>query len=126
MIFKNARASILTNGFRSKYFQISRSMRQGCPISHLLYILQAEPLACAIRNNENIIGIPVPYTDPSPYHIPIQTLENKLRLNWFLMLMTPNFSTAQKNQYEKQLKLQKNLKRHQEQKFIKQKQSDYI
>ena len=33
-----------------------------------------------------------------PYHIPIQTLENKQRLNWFLMLMTPNYSVAQKNQ----------------------------
>ena len=33
-----------------------------------------------------------------PYHIPIHTLENKQRLNWFLMLMTPNYSVAQKNQ----------------------------
>ena len=27
MIFKNAKSSILTDGFRSKYFQMSRSMR---------------------------------------------------------------------------------------------------
>ena len=64
MIFKNAKTSIMTNGFRSKYFQISRSMRQGCPISPLLYILQAEPFACAIRKNDNIIGIHLPYNDP--------------------------------------------------------------
>ena len=63
MIFKHAKASILTNGFRSKYFTISRSMRQGCPISPLLYMLQAEPLACAIRKNRNIIGITLPYSD---------------------------------------------------------------
>ena len=69
MIFRNAKASILTNGFRSKYFEISHSMRQDWSIRPLLYILQAEPLACAIRKNENIIGI--------PYHIPIQILENK-------------------------------------------------
>ena len=49
MIFKEAKTSILTNGFRSTYFRISRSMRQGCPVSPLLFILQAEPLACAIR-----------------------------------------------------------------------------
>ena len=65
MIFKHARTSVLTNGFRTSYFQISRSMRQGCPISPLLYILQAEPLACAIRKNENIIGISLPYINPA-------------------------------------------------------------
>ena len=64
MIFNHAKASILTNGFRSKYFIISCSMRQGCPISPLLYILQAEPLACAIRKNRNIIVITLPYSDP--------------------------------------------------------------
>ena len=64
MIFKNAKTSILTNGFRTSYFKISRSMRQGCPISPLLYILQAEPLACAIRKNQIIIGIPLPYINP--------------------------------------------------------------
>ena len=51
--------------FQSKYFKISRSMRQGCPISPLIYILQAEPLACAIRCNNKIKGYPLPfiYTD---------------------------------------------------------------
>ncbi|MEW8548721.1 MAG: reverse transcriptase family protein, partial [Candidatus Thiodiazotropha sp.] len=61
MIFKHAKTSILTNGFRSSFFKISRSMRQGCPVSPLLFILQAEPLACAIRKNRDIKGIPLPY-----------------------------------------------------------------
>ena len=38
-------------------------MRQGCPVSPLFFILQAEPLACAIRNNSNIIGFPLPNTE---------------------------------------------------------------
>ena len=63
MIYINAKTCILTNGFRSSYFQISRSMRQGCPVSPLIYILQAEPLACTIRNNHNIIGFPLPNPD---------------------------------------------------------------
>ena len=37
-------------------FKISHSVRQGC----LLYIIQSEPLACAIR----IIGLPLPYKHP--------------------------------------------------------------
>lgn len=64
MIFKNAQTCLLTNGFQSRYFKISRSMRQGCPVSPLIYIIQAEPLACAIRGNNKIIGFPLPYKDP--------------------------------------------------------------
>ena len=60
MIYKNAKTCLLTNGYRSCYFPISRSMRQGCPVSPLIFILQAEPLACAIRKNRNIIGFPLP------------------------------------------------------------------
>ena len=63
MIYENAKTCLLTNGYRSSYFRISRSMRQACPVSPLIYILQAEPLACAIRNNNNIIGFPLPNPD---------------------------------------------------------------
>ena len=64
MIFKEAKTSILTNGFRSTYFKISRSMRQGCHVSPLLFILQAETLACAIRRSTIIRGIPLPGINP--------------------------------------------------------------
>ena len=65
MIYKNAKTCLLTNGYRSSYFRISRSMRQGCPVSPLIYILQAEPLACSIRRNRDIIGFPLPNPDHS-------------------------------------------------------------
>ena len=43
------------------YFcSISRSARQGCPIAPRMYILQAEPLACAIRENDEIQGLKLP------------------------------------------------------------------
>ena len=60
MLVKNVTTSIKTNGFVSKYFSISRSCRQGCPVSPLIYILQAEPMACAIRENNDIKGIKLP------------------------------------------------------------------
>ena len=63
MVFKKAKTSILTYGYRSTYFKISRSMRQGCPVSPLLFVLQAEPLACAIRRNTLIRGIPLPVSN---------------------------------------------------------------
>ena len=117
MIFKNAKASILTNGFRSEYFKISRSMRQGCPISPLLYILQAEPLACAIRKNENIIGIPLPYTDPGTGKQTVTKLVSYVDDTQFFNSseesILETFKTAEK--YEKASG----------RKYIKQKQWDY-
>jgi hypothetical protein len=60
MLVKNVTTSIKTNGFVSKYFSISRSCRQGCPVAPLIYTLQAEPMACAIRENNDIKGIKLP------------------------------------------------------------------
>ena len=59
MLVKNPATSIKTNGFVSKIFSISRSCRQGCLVAPLIYILQA--MACAIRGNNDIKGIKLPY-----------------------------------------------------------------
>ena len=60
MLTLNAKTSIITNGYLSKFFPISRSARQGCPISPLLYIIQAEPMACHLRANNKIKGLTIP------------------------------------------------------------------
>jgi hypothetical protein len=67
MLFKYAQTCIKTNGFVSKYFNISRSCRQGCPIAPLVYILQAEPVACAIRGDSEIQGIKLPGGEDGEY-----------------------------------------------------------
>ena len=60
LLYNNAESSILTNGFISKSFKLTRSVRQGCPIAPYLYVLQAEPFAESIRKNEKIEGIMLP------------------------------------------------------------------
>ena len=59
MLYKNANNSIINNGWVSNSFSVSRGIRQGCPISALLYILSAEIMAENIRNNMHIKGIKV-------------------------------------------------------------------
>ncbi len=50
MVFKN-------NGWLSSPVYPTRGIRQGCPISCLLFILSTEIMACAIRQDHNIKGI---------------------------------------------------------------------
>ena len=60
MLLQDSKTCIKTNGFVSRYVSISRSARQGCPIAPLLYVIQAEPMACAIRADREIEGINLP------------------------------------------------------------------
>ena len=59
ILYKNTTNSIINNGWVSESFKISRGIRQGCPISALLYILCGEIMAENIRNNKNINGITI-------------------------------------------------------------------
>ena len=57
IIYKNMKSAIVTNGYISPYFNISRGIRQGDPLSALLYVLQAEPLSECLRCSPRIKGI---------------------------------------------------------------------
>ncbi len=48
---------VKTNGIISSPFELTRSTRQGCPVSPILFVLALEPLACAIRANKQIRGV---------------------------------------------------------------------
>ena len=55
--YKRPSISIKNNGWLSESFEMKRGVRQGCPISSLLFILAAEILAHKLRLNANITGI---------------------------------------------------------------------
>ena len=57
ILYTDIYACVGNNGYYSDYFSISRSIRQGCPISALLFVLVLEVLATNIRLDKNIVGI---------------------------------------------------------------------
>ena len=65
MMYNNPQAVVQVNGRRSRAFAIERSVRQGYPLSPLLYVLALKPLLCRLRDegtNPALRGIP--FTGP--------------------------------------------------------------
>ena len=52
-MYHNADACVTNNGWTSKPFKINKGIRQGCPLSTLLFLLVVEVLACDIRKDNN-------------------------------------------------------------------------
>lgn len=60
IIYKQPTSQILVNHILSGVIQLSRSVRQGDPLSPLAYILTLEPLLNKIRSDKEIKGIHIP------------------------------------------------------------------
>ncbi|CAG2191734.1 unnamed protein product [Mytilus edulis] len=60
IFYNGINSAVKCNGFLTNYFCIKNGIRQGCPISALLYVLAAEPLHSKIVKNDLIKGIVVP------------------------------------------------------------------
>ncbi len=56
ILYNKPTLSIKNNGWISKDIKLSRGVRQGCPLSALLFVLSVEIMAIKIRNNKNING----------------------------------------------------------------------
>lgn len=56
-IYQEPKAIVITNGRRSEPFSVARGVRQGCPLSPLLFALALEPLAEVIRLHTEIKGV---------------------------------------------------------------------
>ncbi|KAI8521375.1 hypothetical protein Bbelb_011290 [Branchiostoma belcheri] len=59
-LYTSVCSKILVNGDLTSSIPIGRGVRQGCPLSPLLYVLCIEPLAAAIRADKDIKGVQVP------------------------------------------------------------------
>jgi len=59
-LYSFAYTQVAINGVLSEPYCVTRGVRQGDPLSCLLFDLAIEPLACLIRNNPNIRGIDIP------------------------------------------------------------------
>ena len=68
IILKDRLSCVRNGGYVSDFFKMERGVRQGCPISPLLFIITLELLARDIRKNENIKGIRI-YPDSEPIKI---------------------------------------------------------
>ncbi|TFY57613.1 hypothetical protein EVJ58_g6920 [Rhodofomes roseus] len=60
-LYSNAQTTVIVNGERSHFFTVTRGVRQGDPLSCLLFDLAIEPLAIALRRSE-IAGFHIPGT----------------------------------------------------------------
>ena len=58
-IYSNAITRVKVNGFLSANIPLRRGVRQGCPLSPLLYVLIIEILALQFRKNPDIVGFTV-------------------------------------------------------------------
>ncbi len=57
IIFNQPVAFLKINGFLSEAVQIERGIRQGCPISALIFIICTEFLAISVKDDDSISGI---------------------------------------------------------------------
>ncbi len=68
LLYNNAKSCVKVNGVLTDPFPLERSVRQGCPLSALLYSITAEPLATLIKKDKEIRGIPIPHGRMSLIH----------------------------------------------------------
>ena len=59
ILAKRSESCTINNGYFSRNFTLGRGIRQGCPLSALLFILVAEILSIKLRANKDAKGITI-------------------------------------------------------------------
>ena len=60
ILYRNNTATIINNGYFSSPVYTERGLRQGCPLSLALYVIQAEVTTFNINQDHTIKGIKIP------------------------------------------------------------------
>ena len=68
LFYAGIQSAVKFKDFVTPCFRLSRGVRQGCPLSPLLYVPYAEVLACNVRSNPAITGLCLP---GSPTPLPV-------------------------------------------------------
>ena len=61
VFYHNISSCVLNNGHASEPFLLERGVRQGCPLSGMLFVIAIEVLAQKIRRSKMIKGIEIEY-----------------------------------------------------------------
>ena len=60
LLYSNARSCVKCNGVLTDTFPLERSVRQGCPLSAILYSISVEPLATLVKGDRGIKCVKIP------------------------------------------------------------------
>ena len=91
-LYRSANTAVKTNGVIGTAFEQISGVRQGCPLSPLLYLLVQEVQLRMIRENTDIEGIPIPDhdgCDPSQTATPTTVKERGLVDDTMVCLRSP-------------------------------------
>ena len=59
VLYNEASSCVINNGHSTSFFRLQRGVRQGCPLSSLLFIIGIELFARALKNDQSIKGVNV-------------------------------------------------------------------
>ena len=58
-MYSDISSCVLNNGYATSQFNLGRGVRQGCPLSGILFVIGIEILGNAIWSSDNIRGIEI-------------------------------------------------------------------
>ena len=85
-------SKVIVNGHLTEAFPVSRGVRQGCPLSPLLYVLVTETMACRVRADNHIDGFPLPCSSKHVKFLNMQMILPSLFDRTFQLKLSSNCS----------------------------------